>query len=588
MIPKRRIDEVYRELRPTYGGDRSDYFGLLYLEKEFGVPREQAVRQIAFGGGDHGLSGFHFDRDRRNLYLFQFNESSSHASFKQPMQRLVEAGMERVFLSPKEGESQDQWLLQLRSCMIENRALIDQVCIRCVFTGDPAEAERSQVLDKLREDLENKKHLVDQFFSGKQTTLVVEYRSVDGRVGPVVDARRTHVYDLPLAELIAHSGPAGQVMHIGFIKLVDLHKIHQEMGNRFFERNIRYGLGDSKAVNRALTRAFRQMVLEGRESPAAFAFHHNGVTMFAELLERVDGLYRVTAPRLLNGAQTVTTFGEFLEANRENPQFAEHSDRLEELRVMCRVLTNASQEFVTSVTINNNRQNPVEPWNLHANDLIQLELQDKFRTDLGVYYERQEEAFENLSQEEMEEQGITEVKAVKLVPLTRTFLVAEGDIDKLSRLREVFEEDALYEKVFNPSRLHADLRRVLLCYKMQFRIRKFVREIMERGRNKYEFVGRAKNLVWALLCQGLLNHPDLDQIAEAYGRSMSIPADYTALLADLATSRVRLLLSELIADPAYAGKAAEGAFEFLKSNRAYNRCMDAAEKRWDWSRKKLK
>ena len=30
---------------------------------------------------------------------------------------------------------------------------------------------------------------------------------------------------------------------------------------------------------------------------------------------------------------------------------------------------------MTRVTINNNRQNPVEPWNLHANDDIQLELQ---------------------------------------------------------------------------------------------------------------------------------------------------------------------------------------------------------------------
>ena len=87
---------------------------------------------------------------------------------------------------------------------------------------------------------------------------------------------------------------------------------------------------------------------------------------------------------------------------------SEATAAMEDIRVMCRIITNASPEFVTTVTINNNRQNPVEPWNLHANDLIQLELQDKFRDDLGIYYERQEEAFANLSYEEMEEQGITE------------------------------------------------------------------------------------------------------------------------------------------------------------------------------------
>jgi hypothetical protein len=60
------------------------------------------------------------------------------------------------------------------------------------------------------------------------------------------------------------------------------------------------------------------------------------------------------------------------------------------------------------VTVNNNRQNPVEPWNLRANDLIQLELQDKFRADLQMYYERQENAFDQLSADDLSEYGITE------------------------------------------------------------------------------------------------------------------------------------------------------------------------------------
>jgi AIPR protein len=63
---------------------------------------------------------------------------------------------------------------------------------------------------------------------------------------------------------------------------------------------------------------------------------------------------------------------------------------------------------IASVCFNNNRQNPVEPWNLHANDLIQLELQEKFRDDPGIYYERQENAFDQLSPEDLEDYGITE------------------------------------------------------------------------------------------------------------------------------------------------------------------------------------
>jgi hypothetical protein len=68
---------------------------------------------------------------------------------------------------------------------------------------------------------------------------------------------------------------------------------------------------------------------------------------------------------------------------------------------LCKIISRAKDDFVTRVTINNNRQNPVEPWNLRANDTIQLELQDKFADELKLYYERQENAFDQLSVDDL-------------------------------------------------------------------------------------------------------------------------------------------------------------------------------------------
>lgn len=183
--------------------------------------------------------------------------------------------------------------------------------------------------------------------------------------------------------------------------------MYREMGERFFERNIRAALPEDEAVNRSIQQSIKRVVVDGKESAHAFAFNHNGVTLFAENLDQQNGGFKVTEPRLLNGAQTVTTFGRFLKANEGNKKLAE-STAINELRVMCRIITDATPDFITKVTINNNRQNPVDPWNLHANDFIQLELQDRFRDELGIYYERQEKAFTNLSDEELEGQGITE------------------------------------------------------------------------------------------------------------------------------------------------------------------------------------
>lgn len=588
MITDRLIDQARSDLRATCGNVREDYFGLLYLEHEHKVPRAKAVNQIAFGGNDYGLDGFHFDEDRRNLYLFQFKYSDAHSQFKSSLQRLIDEGMEHIFVSPNKDDSKNHILQQLRSCLIDNRAIINQICFRFVFTGDPEEAERSKVLDKLREDLENKKYLVDQFFGERNVGFVVEFRSASGRVGSVRDPRQTTAFNIPLKDLVVESGPQGQKMHIGFIRLVDLNWMHRELGQRFFDSNIRYGLGESEAVNRAISNTLRQIILDQSELPSVFAFNHNGITLFAERVEYENGHCMLTAPRLLNRAQTVTTLAGFLEKNKANPKLEKGKEVYEGIRVLGKVITDTDQKFVTRVTINNNRQNPVEPWNLHANDLIQLDLQDKFRYDLKIYYERQENAFDQLSIEDLDEYGIhEESKAIQMLKLTQTFLLTDGLISRLSEMRRVFEEDKMYEQVFRNGRLKADSRLIMLCYKVQFNLRKFTQEIIQKGQNKYAFVGKSRYLLWALLCQGILNDPKLEEFAERHGTSMAMPLEYKDYLSHLAVTRVRVLLSELMEAKEYEDKVREQNLSFLRTDHAFEKCMDIAYKRWHWVHKKL-
>lgn len=584
----KRIDQAFSDFKSQCGGLRNDYFGLIYLEDEFGIPREKIVNQIAFGGNDYGLDGFHFDREKKNLYLFQFKYSESYSQFKQSLQRLIEIGLKRIFLVPNEDSKKNQLILQLRSCMFENRSIIDKVFFHFIFIGDPAEAKRSQVLDKLREDLENKKYLIEEYFHGQNVSLVVEFRSFTGKVEPSnVNGDSTPFFTLPISQMLSLTDTGGELMYIGFIRLVDLDEMFRGMGNRFFERNIRYGLGNSETVNRAISKSLKQIILNGDEDPYVFTFNHNGITLYAEKFENIDGQHKITAPRLLNGAQTITTFREFLEKNNDNPYFLQKQDRLQKIHVLCKIITQANQEFITNVTINNNRQNPVEPWNLHANDMIQLELQDKFCDDLSIYYERQEKAFSSRSQDEWEELGIIEAQAVELVKLAQTFLVSDGNIQRLSNLRDMFEDEKLYNQVFSQNRLRADSRHIVLCYKIQFRLRKLIKQIVDKGPNRYEFLYRSRNLLWALLCQGVLNDENIDDLSEQYGKQMTIPADYTAYLSKIATSRCRFIISELIKDEDYVEKVKEDNFNFLRTNKAYEQCMDFAYKKWKWVKKRL-
>ena len=175
-ITDQAIDQAYSDLKGTCKGVRNDYFGLVYLENEFNLPRDEAVNLVAFGGNDYGVDGFYFDQERRNFYLFQFKNSESYNLFKGSFQRLIDSGMERIFGAQTQDAQKNDLLEQIHGSLLENQAIIDKVYIHFVFMGDPADAERSSVLDKLREDLENKRHLLDKHF-GKQVTLVIEFRS---------------------------------------------------------------------------------------------------------------------------------------------------------------------------------------------------------------------------------------------------------------------------------------------------------------------------------------------------------------------------------------------------------------------------
>ena len=306
-ITDQLIDQAFADLKSKCGGSGNDYFGLLYVQHDHDVPREDAIEQVAFGGNDYGIDGFHFDKAKRNLYLFQFKCSESHQQFKDSFKRLIDAGMQHVFDAAKQDQHQNQLIQQIKSCITDNTAIIDRVIIHLVFLGDPKSAEDSPVLGKLREDLENKKYLVENAL-GRAVPLVIEFRSAKTKkVGGASHVRKTYAYPLHLTDPMSRSGPAGECLHVGFVRLVDLHGMYLDMGQRFFERNIRASLPAESAVNWSLERAFKAIVLDENDSPHAFAFNHNGVTLAAEALKSTESGSRIIEPRLLNGAQTVTT-----------------------------------------------------------------------------------------------------------------------------------------------------------------------------------------------------------------------------------------------------------------------------------------
>ena len=584
---QQQLDQLYSDFGSKHGGLKEDYFPFLYLTKKFHINAEDVVHQVAFGNNDYGIDSYYVDRDGRNLYLYQFKWSEDHNLFKQSLERLAKDGMERIFGDPLQDPDQNELIRQLKSELYENQALIDRVYIQFIFKGDVDAADNSAGLRDRRENLENKKWIIDKYFSPRQVNLIFGFVSDKPTPPPrpVPDS-----YTIAFSEKASVETTDGEIkLYVGFVALMDLYKMYQSLSNKFFDRNIRAGLSADNPPNRKIREALTSIVLKKEESPTTFSFNHNGVTLATEHIEFHNGQARIKVPRLLNGAQTVTSFAKFIEDNESNPAFKENKDILESIRVLAKIIEHDPySDFITNVTICNNQQNPVDPWNLRANDRIQCDLQDKFREQVGIFYSRQENAIQNISDSELQELGIGDSRDIQIKRLAQTFLGIQGEIDKMSRLPDVFETHKIYVDTFKEGYLNADARKIVLAYKTVLVLNSPMKKLDEVSPTKIAYaISRARNLVCALLIQGMLNDPKLPTLVEWYGNSLAKEADFREYLQKLANSKLLPIFKEVLADKSYVEKIEGEKYSFLRSKEIYRRCMDAAYEKYNWTKKSV-
>ncbi len=578
-----RLDAIFAEHGRRYEGRKEDYFALLYLTRKFKVEVEEIAHQVAFGGNDYGLDAYFIDRDARNLYLFQFKWSEDHGQFKGSMERLAKNGMARIFGNPHQDAAQNDLISYLKKDLRENRELIDRVYVHFVFKGDVDAAEKSEGLANRREDIENKTHLLSTYFGGRDVELQVDFiADKPGHRGP--PAAQSYVVHLREAGTASYEG---RTMHVGFVPLIELHGIYKALGQTFFDRNIRAALPPDNTPNKKIREALDRIVLKGIEDPSVFVFRHNGITLAAERIRMSDGEMTLYVPRLLNGAQTVSSVTRFLDTNAENPLLRTNRDRLNAITVLAKIIEDdPTGEFVTQVTISNNQQNPVPPWALRAMDQRQSDLFDKFK-EVGIFYSRQEGAFENLSDEEKEEIGIEDSRDIRIRLLAQTFLAVQGDVYNMGHLPEVFESQKLYENTFKSTFItSSDARSIVLAYKVGLMLGRVTSKLRETLPQKYQgAVPKARNLAWALLVQGVLNDRRLHDHLDNFGHGLVKEASFGDILKQLTNNRVVPLIKELLASSVYQDKVAQEKYDFLRTSEAFRKAMTTASHKFGWTRK---
>jgi hypothetical protein len=586
------LHNLYNEYKEKYRGCPQDYFPIHYIKRRHKAEIEEFAHQVAFGGNDYGIDAYYIDAKAGNLYLYQAKWSTNHSLFVKSFERLTEHGMARIFGNAKQDSKQNDMLVHLARDLEEFRNVIKNVYVRFLFKGNTEEAEKSEGLTYRKEALEAKRHLVTSYFENVDVRLIVEFI---GDRPSLNQTKQSHPYRVRFNG----SGSAnhdGKTMRVGFVKLIDLYRIYLDEELRFFDRNIRASIARDTAPNRKIASALESIVMKGETEPSEFCFNHNGVTICAERVQATDDGLLLTVPRLLNGAQTVSTLAKLAEAKKDNPKWADNAPRLEQIEVIAKIIEDEpTASFITNVTIANNQQNPVMPWQLRAMDKIQVDLADKFR-QAKVFYSRQEGAFESMDNADREELEVG-LKDIGIQQLARTFLAVQGEIPLMTAMPEVFENPKLYASTFKSGYLHEDVHKIILLYKVGLVINPVIKHMREAIANKYSSdvtvvryqsaVARGKNLVQALLIQGLLNDPALPKLVEEYGQDLVRQPGFTATLKLLADRFILPAITKMVKKEPFAEKFKSERFDFMRGRDAFKESMRLLEES-SWSKRSLR
>ncbi len=571
IVTESELKQTVRENQYEHGTRLDSYFAWLYIAHVFRIPPADVAGQVEFDHPELGISAFHYDSASHKLNLYHAVWSEDHRAFQEGYIRLITKGMERIF-QPDASRNPSPLLGSLRRVLAENREEVEQVSVNLIYNGSTEETARSGILEALQQHLERKAVWIDRFFAPRKVNLGIEYHS-NGSETAVEKVRETFEFNVRLGELLESVLPNGVKMYMGFLRLLDLHQFHETMEGRLLSRNIRLGLPPATPPNRAIRESLENIVFRGTMPAQAFAYHHNGITLHVEGMRLVGDQFVLTEPRLVNGAQTVSTLDRFLRDHKDDPELRNNWSRLRSIPVIAKIVTGGSDEFLSAITISTNKQNPVHAWNLRANDIIQLRFADKFKQDLGLFYARQEGRPDI---QMLQAEGFpADIKPLEIKRMARTFLALRGRIDGMQHLVEIFEKERLYVRTFDPAHLRASAKAILLAYKIQLRLGAMNRAMGDISRH-------VRYLTWTLLIQALFNLPNIAEVVDRFGGKLEPEPEFVQLLEELTSGTVLPLVMETMSGGKYPARAEAGDYRFLDTPEFFNDCLLVAYRRLGW------
>lgn len=324
---------------------------------------EVAALSVVDGSGDNGIDAIYFHELEEKLYLVQSKwikdgkgepDNGSVKKFTAGIRDLLGQNFERFNSKIQRREQEINVALGVPAL---------KVVVVLVHSGN---ADLSEISTRDFADLEAEINDVSETLSWKVVNQASLYVSLTD------DLNSPITVEIPIEHWGKIQEPRQAIY--GMVSASDLGQIWQNHKDRLVAKNLRGALGDSD-VNKEIRQSLAQ-------HPDQFWYFNNGITATAKEVKKLPrgggkhelGYFHCEELYVVNGAQTVSTIGQFID---KNPN-ADLSACYVQFRVI--QLGEGGEEFGDEVTRTNNRQNKIE-----ARDFVsQDQEQKRIRTELLI------------------------------------------------------------------------------------------------------------------------------------------------------------------------------------------------------------
>ena len=428
----------------------------LHLTNKFKCPKETAIDQTSHGSHDHGIDAWFFSEVDQKLYIFQskFSEDIKYIQqglndFEKAINWLESAIIHRQLLDKRMNHSTEN----LYTFLSQKGDEITDIVFMLISCFDESELEFEKLTKNIEASIGASK--LNKHLNLRHGGIEINAEKFNCSRIIVSGQKKYNVSKIldTTIELPRKKTEASASLGLAYIPLFNLVKLYWEMGDRLFNKNVRLTLipyKDSKARVVNPMEKTLSAICSGEIPPEIFTFYHIGITLSTKTeIHKTGGEYELEDPSIINGCQTVTIASRYLK-NLEEKKDRQGIENFKKIRVVAKVVVGANDSDLREITNSNNRQNPIEDWQLYCNEEIHMLIEEKFKS-LGVFYERQKGKFELIKNDpdQMKDYPNTKMNYIKIPEFGQVVALCRNRIQLAAKPAEIFSTPDNHSQIFN-------------------------------------------------------------------------------------------------------------------------------------------